>query len=67
MSSLSSYESYRVKIGEGENKKGKYIEYERRYEVPCSCHPETCCHFDEKVWTSEKFREYKNGIKEYIK
>jgi hypothetical protein len=66
MSSLSSYESYRSKVGEGKNKKGKYIEYERRYEVPCNCHPETCSHFRETIWKTEKYREYENGIKEYV-
>lgn len=39
-----------------EDEKGKYQIKQIDEERPCSCHPETCCHFDGKVWrtTTEK-------------
>ena len=60
MASVDSYDSYTVKIGSGEDEKGVFEKYRRTYERPCGCHPETCCHFDEKVWDSEEYKVYVN-------
>lgn len=50
--------SYRSRINENikEDEKGKYKENRIMREVPCSCHPETCNHFDGKklIWYTEK-------------
>lgn len=67
MSSLSSYKSSTTKISEGTDEKGKYVVYREDYERPCGCHPETCSHFSEKVWTTRTYKEYENGQTETIK
>lgn len=61
MGSIDSGESYIVKGKEGKDKNGSYVEYTNNYQAPCSCHPETCCHFDSRIWKSETYRKYKNG------
>ena len=60
--SLDSYEEWSSlgkEILEDEN--GKYQIKSTTYEHPCSCHPETCCHFDGTVL---RFREEKVYIKQ---
>jgi hypothetical protein len=50
--SLSSYSYHSWE----EKKDGKVIKHITE-EIPCSCHPETCCHFDGKKiirYTEEK-------------
>lgn len=54
--SLNSYD-YSFWVGDKvhEDEEGKYkIKYVSK-EVPCNCHPETCCHFDGKV--TRKYEE----------
>ena len=54
---IDSYDYYSfLKPDILQDEKGKYQIKEIHEERPCSCHPETCCHFDEKVWrvTEEK-------------
>ena len=41
-----------------EDEKGKYQIKHVTKEVPCSCHPETCCHFDGKVTHSYDEKVY---------
>jgi len=41
-----------------EDEKGKYQIKNITEERPCSCHPETCCHFDEKITVSKKEKVY---------
>lgn len=41
-----------------EDDKGKYQVKKITEEIPCSCHPETCCHFDGKVLRSNKVKVY---------
>jgi hypothetical protein len=63
MARFDSYDSFTTKLGEGEDEKGKFTKYRLNYEVPCSCHPETCCHFDQTVWRSREFKQYEDGSK----
>jgi len=67
MSRMDSYRQEKPKeIEKGQDEKGEYTLYERRYEAPCRCHPETCCHFDEKEWRTEMYKIYKNGERVYV-
>jgi hypothetical protein len=66
MSAFDSYDSYTAKLGEGVDEKGKFTKYTHNYEHPCSCHPETCCHFDEKVWRSKEYKAYEDGSRVYL-
>jgi hypothetical protein len=66
MSAIDSYDSYTTKLEEGVDEKGKFTKYRHNYEHPCSCHPETCCHFDEKVWRSEEYKVYEDGSRVYL-
>jgi len=60
--SLDSYD-YWISLDKEilEDEKGKYQIKKITYEAPCSCHPETCCHFDGKVL---KFDEEKIYLKQ---
>lgn len=58
---LESYGSWVVPSKEiFEDEKGKYKWVTKYKEVPCNCHPETCCHEldDGKVLTTTKEKEY---------
>ena len=41
-----------------EDEKGKYQIKNITEERPCGCHPETCCHFDEKVTRTREEKVY---------
>lgn len=41
-----------------EDEKGKYQVKNITEEIPCSCHPETCSHFDGKVTRSSTEKVY---------
>lgn len=41
-----------------EDEKGKYQIKKITKEIPCSCHPETCCHFDGKVTRTSEEKVY---------
>ena len=43
-----------------EDEKGKYQIRKITYEHPCSCHPETCCHFDGKTIREREEKVYLN-------
>lgn len=40
------------------DEKGKYQIKQIDEKRPCSCHPETCCHFDGKVWRTSTEKVY---------
>jgi hypothetical protein len=61
MDSLDSYDSTLVQIGSGVDDKGEDKLMRLDQEVPCNCHPETCCHFDEKENNRTFYKEYKDG------
>ena len=63
MDCLDSYESTLIEIGKGKDEKGEYRLMKWIREIPCSCHPETCCHFEGKIITSSNYKQYKNGSK----
>ena len=49
MSALDSYYYKEFETNKvGEDEKGEYKIVNVCEELPCDCHPETCCHFDEK-------------------
>lgn len=66
MSAMNSYDSYTTKLEDGIDENGKFTKYEYNYEHPCSCHPETCSHFDEKIWKSKVYKLYEDGTKVYL-
>lgn len=63
MDSLDSYECTLIEISKGKDEKGEFKLMKLEREVPCSCHPETCCHFDEKVVVISRFKKYADGSK----
>lgn len=54
---MDSYDSILNKINDGEDEKGKYKLMELIQEVPCGCHPETCCHFNHKTSYSTFYKK----------
>ncbi len=63
MDSLDSYKDTLIEISRGIDEKGEFKLMKWEREVPCSCHPETCCHFDEKVTKINRFKQYADGTK----
>lgn len=56
---IHDYDSYSFTGSEIlEDEKGKYKIKTIDEEKPCSCHPETCCHFDGKIWRSREEKVY---------
>lgn len=60
------YGEYLRKIEEGKDELGEFTIYVREYEHPCNCHPETCGHISETMWSSQKIKQYTNGKYFYI-
>lgn len=59
MSSIDSYYKGKPReIERGCDDRGNYVIYKQGHEEPCSCHPETCCHSDGKIWVIEKYKIY---------
>jgi hypothetical protein len=46
----------------GEDKKGVYTVFREIYDVPCNCHPETCC-CSGMMMRINDFKVYENGEK----
>ena len=63
MDCMDSYECTLIEINKGQDEKGEYKLMKLIREIPCSCHPETCCHFDGKIKTSSKYKQYNDGSK----
>lgn len=62
MDSIDSYDSTLIKIKEGKDKRGKYKLMELHRELPCECHPETCCCSGKRTRVS-RYKLYKDGSK----
>lgn len=59
MDCMDSYRSFEIETKEtGTDENGNYVIWEQHKQVPCNCHPETCCHFSYKVWRITKFKKY---------
>lgn len=66
MGYIDNYDGYTSKKGDGQDEKGKFIEYVDYYEAPCGCHPETCSHFGRRDWKSQRYRRYEDGSVVYL-
>lgn len=60
MVDVDSYRSNSQTIRVGEDEKGKYKLMQINYEVPCGCHPETCCCRDGKKWDNRRYELHTN-------
>lgn len=66
MAAINHFKAYTTKLEKGLDEKGNFQKYRYNYEQPCDCHPETCCHFDEKVWVTKEYKLYEDGSKIFL-
>ena len=62
MGYVDDYDSYTTELEKGTDDKGNYRLIQISYEVPCGCHPETCC-CSGRSWRSSKYKQYEDGSK----
>ena len=66
MASLDSYDFININLGKGVDENGEFTKYKCVYEKSCSCHPETCCHFNGTVEAVEYYKKYLSGKIIYV-